>query len=143
MKTKSLVSTLILTVLAVPALSADFCARTTVLSTTDDSGNRVGLVVAAEDLAASPAWQPGQGPAPLSLESALEIAVKANSGSRATSPENISLSSHTCNRSSRYWFYIFTFEEPTTDPSVAPNSSTIGVLMSGKVVRMSKLAEGA
>ena len=142
MKTKTLAVTAILAVTALPAVGADFCTKTTVLSTTDDSGARIGLVVAREDFAASPSWEPGKGPVPLSLEKAVEIAVKANQGSRATSPENISLSSHTCNRSPRYWFYIFTFEEPTTDPSVAPKSSTIGVLLSGKVVRMTKLTDG-
>jgi hypothetical protein len=131
-----------LSVLSLPAVSADFCAKTTVLSTTDESGTRVGLVVVKEDFAASPPWQPGKAPIPLSLEKALDIAVKANQGSRATSPENISLSSHTCNRSPRYWFYIFTFEEPTADHSAAPKSSTIGVLLSGKVVRMTKLTDG-
>ena len=71
MKTKTLAVTAILAVTALPAVGADFCAKTTVLSTTDDSGARIGLVVAREDFSASPSWEPGKGPVPLSLEKAV------------------------------------------------------------------------
>jgi hypothetical protein len=142
MKTKKLFAIGLFGAFVLRAEGADFCAKTTVLSTTSDTGVRVGLVVSREDFVASPSWQPGKGKVPLSVENAIEIATKANHGSVATLLDNISLSSTSCNDGPVYWYYIVSFREQTTDPSVMAKSSTIGVLFSGKLIRLTAVQDG-
>src|SRR5690348_2397970 len=113
MTTRNFLAAATLSAFALPAVSADFCAKAPVLSTTDAKGTRTGLVIAREDFEASPSWQPGKSRVPLSIEKALEIATMANASSDATSFESVELRSYSCNRGPRYWFYVFTFEKPT------------------------------
>jgi len=146
MTNRKLVCLILVGVFALPAAGRDFCARPTVFSTTSPEGATIGLVISREDFAASPNWQPGKGEVPLSAAKAVEIAARAikSSGSKfdVNAVESITLSSHSCNRGARYWYYIVNFETQMLDPNAIAPSTTIGVLLSGKVVQMAPLKDG-
>jgi hypothetical protein len=52
----------------------------------------------------------------------------------ATVLESVSLTSYSCNRGPQYWYYIFMFEVPKSDPYATAVSSFVGVLLSGKAI---------
>jgi hypothetical protein len=146
MTNRKLACLLLVGAFALPAGGRDFCAKPTVFSTTTPEGISMGLVIAREDFAASPTWQPGKGEVPLSAAKALEIAVRATKPSvskvDATALESVTLSSHSCNLGPRHWYYIINFETQGVDADEPAPSITIGVLLSGKVVHMSPLTDG-
>lgn len=119
-------------------LEAGDCGKTSVMSSTDENGSKVELILDSAAVEKAPQWSPGAGEPPLSLTRAIEVASAWAKEKYArfdgVEIREISLTSLGCATSSKHWYYVFDFTPIMGGNRMFGGGNWGAVLMDGAVV---------
>ncbi len=114
------------------------CGKFPVMSGTKEDGTRVELILDSDQIKKTPAWSPGQGEPPFSVQRAVEVGITwANDHYKrfdSVEVSQISLRPFGCSTERNHWYYVIDFT-PVMDGSRMHSSFYwAAVLFDGTVV---------